>query len=145
MAGNVIFRGPIERQPRTITKPVSGTLVPGTVVEETATALAAITTPVGKRPLILSFNDYSGQDAVTAYVDGATGIAIEPSPNDVFQCRMAAATYTFMQPLTIAASGRLAPAAATNIVVAWFADATFVTAAGALRDVIWANFYTTPA
>lgn len=142
MAGNVVFRGPIERQPRTIGKPVTGALLPGSIVEETATNLVALTTAVAKRPLVLGFNDYSGQDLVTAYVTGASGIAFEPLPNDVYNVRMAAATYTWMQPLTVGASGRLTAATAASIVVGWYADTPGTVTADALRDVIWANSYT---
>lgn len=141
MAGNVVFRGPIERQPITKNLPVTGALLPGTMVEATATALVQITTAMGKRPLVLSNVDFKDQDIALAYVSGDTGVAYEPQPNDVFQCRVAAATYTKGQELTIAASGRLAAAASTNVVVAFYDDILTARAAGDLADVIWANYY----
>lgn len=145
MAGNVIFRGPIDKQPRTIQKEVAGAYVVGTFVEETATTLAQITTALGNLPLILGNADYAGQDIATAYTSGDTGVAYELEPGMVFQARMAAATYAKGDPLTIAASGRLAAASAATPVVAFFDDTPGAYAAGALADVIIANTYTVPA
>jgi hypothetical protein len=54
---------------------------------------------------------------------------------------MAAATYTYGQELTVAASGRLAAAASTNIVVG-FARQAGAVSAGDLLDFEVANFYT---
>lgn len=145
MAGNVIYRGPIERQPRTINKPVAGTYLPGTMVEETATELVQITTALAKRPLILTNMDFKDQDALTAYADEDTGIAYEPMPGDVFQVAVAAATYAKGAPLTVAAAGRLAAATAETVVVAFFDDTPGAKSAGDLVDVVWANAYTVPA
>jgi hypothetical protein len=144
MAGNSIFRGSINEQPRTINLPVTGALLPGTFVEATATNLVQITTPAGKRPLILGNLDFKDQDKLTAYTTGDTGVAYEVNPNDFFQCALAAATYTHMQPLTIAAPGRLAAAATTNVVVAFFNDTPGAYSAGQLADVVIANFYIAP-
>jgi phenolic acid decarboxylase len=145
MAGNVIFRGPIERQYRTVERPVTGALVPGSWVEDTGTALAQITTAIAKRPLILANLDPKGQDIATAYVSGDTGLAIEVQVNDVVQSRMAAATYAKGAPLTVAASGRLAAATAGTRVVAYFDDVPGAYSAGALADVIVADGYIVPA
>lgn len=139
---NVIWRGPVGREdPQTVNKPVTGALLPGTFVEETASALAQITTAAGKRPLVLSNNPAANQDTLTAYTSGNTGIAYQVRPGDLFQCALAAATYTWGQELTIAASGRLAGAATTNIVVGWFRGTPGAVSAGALVDVEIANFY----
>lgn len=145
MAGNVIYRGPIERQYRTVNKPVTGALLPGTFVEETADALAQITTALAKRPLILSNLDFKDQDIDTAYTSGDTGVAIEIEPGMVVQARLAAATYAKGAPLTIAASGRLAAATAGTRVVAYFEDTAGAYAAGAFADVVVADGYIVPA
>lgn len=142
MAGNVIFRGPIEKQPRTIDKPVTGALLPGVFVEDLAASLAVITTAVAKRPLLLTNRDYAGQDIATAYVSGETGSAYEIEPGMVVQARVAAATYTKNQPLTIGANGYLTAATAASIVVAFFDDVPGAKGAGALCDVVIANSYT---
>ena len=141
MAGNVIFRGPIEKQPRTVDKPLAAALLPGVFVEETATQLALITTAIAKRPLLLSNRDFYGQDITTAYASGETGAAYELEPGMVVQARVAAATYTLNQPLTIGASGYLVAATAATIVVALFNDVPGAKTAGSLNDVIIANSY----
>ncbi|MEY4075109.1 MAG: hypothetical protein RJA29_2466 [Pseudomonadota bacterium] len=145
MAGNVIYRGPVGRQPRTISKEVAGAYLPGTFVEETATTLAQITTALAKRPLLLGNADYAGQDIATAYTSGDTGVAYELEPGQVYQAALAAATYAKGAPLTIAASGRLAAATAGTRVVAYFDDAPGAYTAGQLADVVIADGYVVPA
>lgn len=150
MAGNTIWRGQANAvQPRTINLPVSGALLPGTFVENTATTLAQIVTATGKRPLVLANPDFYGYTsalapALTPYVSGDTGVAYEMQIGDIFQCAMAAATYTKNQELTITTAGRLTAAVLGNIVVAFFDDTPGAVAAGALADVVIANFYTKP-
>lgn len=141
MAGNVIFRGPIEKQPRSIDKPLAAALLPGVFVEETATQLVLITTAIAKRPLVLANRDFVGQDIVTPYAVGETGIAYELEPGMVIQARVAAATYTKNQPLTVGASGFLVAATAATIVVAFFDDVPGAKLAGSLNDVVIANSY----
>lgn len=146
MAGNTIWRGQANQtqQPKTINLPVAGAYLPGTFVENTATQLSQITTAAGKRPLILSNADFGAKDVLTAYVSGDTGVAYEMQIGDVFQAAMAAATYTKNQELTIAASGRLAAAASTNLVVGFFDDTPGAFGAGALADFVVANYYIKP-
>ena len=144
MSGNRIFRGSIDEQPKTISKPVSGALLPGTFVTIGASALAQATAP-GGRVGILGCRDFYNQDALTAYTSGETGIAYRVEPELEFQAAVAAGTYTFGQELTIGASGRLTAAASTNVVVAFFDDASkagVAQSAGALCDVVIANSYT---
>lgn len=147
MAGNRIYRGPVTSgwQPRTVSKPVSGALLPGTFVEETATQLAQITTGLAKLPMLLSNLEFKDQDVNTAYTSGDTGIAYHLEPGMVVQARVAAATYARNAPLKIAASGRLALATtAADIVVAFYDDVLTARSAGDLADVIIANTYTVP-
>jgi len=144
MSGNTIYRGPIDKQPRTIQKEVAGAYAVGTFVEETATTLAQITTALAKRPLLLGNADYAGQTIATAYTSGDTGVAYEIEPGQAYQAAMAAATYAKGDPLTIAASGRLAAATAATVVVAFFDGTPGAVTAGDLADVIIANFYTVP-
>lgn len=141
MSGNTIFRAPLGANVRSVNLPVAGAYLPGTFVEETATQLSQITTAVDKRPLILGNMEFKDQDAVTAYTSGDTGVAYELPPNACFQASMAAATYAKGDPLTIAASGRLAAATTGDVVVAWFDDTPGAVTAGALADVIIANSY----
>lgn len=148
MAGNVIYRGPVTSgwQPRTVSnKPVAGAYLPGTFVEETATTLAQITTALAKLPMILGNMDFKDQDVATAYTSGDTGVAYHLEPGQVYQVRVAAATYTKDQPLTIGASGRATAATAATPVVAFFSDTPGAKSAGDLVDVVIANSYTVPA
>jgi hypothetical protein len=143
MAGNTIWRGQADSiQPHTVQLPVAGAYLPGTFVENTATQLVQLTTAIAKLPKVLGFQDYKDQDALTAYTSGDTGVAYDLRPGDVFQCAMAAASYTKNQPLTIGAAGRLTAATAASIVVAWFDDTPGAYTAGQLADVIIANSYT---
>lgn len=145
MSGNVIFRGPITHQPRTINKPVAGAYLPGTFVEETATELVQITTALAKRPLLLMNMEFKDQDVATAYTSGDAGIGLELEPGMIVQARVASATYAKGAPMTIAAAGRLAAASAATPVVAFFDDTPGAKSAGDLVDVIIANTYTVPA
>lgn len=146
MSGNVIFRGPTEKQPITVSdKLVAGAYLPGVFVEATATQLALITTAIAKRPLLLSNREFYEQDVATAYASGDSGVAYELEPGMVFQARVAAATYAKGAPLTIGASGYLTAATAGTVVVAFFDDTPGAKSAGDLVDVIIANSYTVPA
>ncbi len=148
MAGNVIYRGPVTTgwQPRTVSdKTVAGAYLPGTFVEEAASTLVQLTTALAKLPMILSNMEFKDQDIDTAYASGDTGIAYHLEPGQVYQARLAAATYAKDAPLTIGASGRLTAATAATPVVAFFSDVPGAYAAGALADVVIANTYTVPA
>jgi hypothetical protein len=141
MAGNTIFRGPTDRQPRTISKPVSGAYLPGTFVEDDGANLTQLTTAVGKRPLLLGALDFAGADVATAYTSGDTGVAFELDTNQHYQAAVAAATYAANAPLTVAASGRLAAASSGDRVVAHFNDTPGAFTAGQLADVVIADGY----
>ena len=148
MAGNVIYRGPVTSgwQPRTVSdKTVAGAYLPGTFVEEAASTLVQLTTALAKLPMILSNMEFKDQDIDTAYASGDTGVAYHLEPGQVYQARLAAATYAKDAPLTIGAAGRLTAATAATPVVAFFSDVPGAYAAGALADVVIANTYTVPA
>lgn len=148
MAGNVIYRGPVTSgwQPRTVSdKTVAGAYLPGTFVEEAASTLVQLTTALAKLPMILSNMEFKDQDIDTAYASGDTGVAYHLEPGQVYQARLAAATYAKDAPLTIGASGRLTAATAATPVVAFFSDIPGAYSAGDLADVVIANTYTVPA
>ena len=145
---NRIFRSASECARTISDKTVTGALLPGTAVFVGATALTQATAASGGRLALLGDRDYYGLSAaatdplLTPYVSGETGIAYLLEPDHEVQWAMAAGTYTFGQELTVAASGRLAAAASTNIVVAHYDQTGATLAAGALADVVIANFYT---
>jgi len=148
MAGNVIYRGPVTSgwQPRTVSdKTVAGAYLPGTFVEEAADTLVQLTTALAKLPMILGNMDFKDQDIATAYTSGDTGVAYHLEPGQVYQARLAAATYAKDAPLTIGDAGRLTAATAATPVVAFFSDAPDAYSAGDLADVVIANTYTVPA
>lgn len=148
MAGNVIYRGPVTSgwQPRTVSdKTVAGAYLPGSFVEEAADTLVQLTTALAKLPMILSNMEFKDQDIATAYTSGDTGVAYHLEPGQVYQARLAAATYAKDAPLTIGASGRLTAATAATPVVAFFSDVPGAYSAGDLADVVIANTYTVPA
>ncbi len=130
---------------------VSGALLPATAVFVGATQLTQATAASGGRLALLSDRDYYGATAagftstdplLTPYTSGETGSALLVEPQMEVVWAMAAGTYTNGQELTVAASGRLAAAAAGNIVVAHYDQAGATLAAGTLADVTISNFYT---
>jgi hypothetical protein len=136
---NRVFRAPIDRQFQTVNLPVTGALLPATWVENTGSALVQLTTAVDKLPMILANVEFKDQTIADAYTSGDTGVAIYVQPNDVVVSAMAAATYAKGDPLTIAASGRLAAAATGNPIVAFYDGVAGAVSAGDLVDVIVAN------
>lgn len=146
MSGNMIWRGRIDKQPHTVNLPVTGTLLPGTLVEDVAGVLTTLTTAMKKNFYVLGELDIIGRSVATAYADGETAIAYECEDHQVYQCRMAAATYAKGDALTIGASGRMTKASTiSTVVVAYFSDDNLVASAGDLADCIIANAHTTAA
>jgi hypothetical protein len=141
---NLIYRGPAERQPQTLNKPVTGALLPGTAVLIGGTAFTQATTPTAGRIGLLSNRQFYTQTTADAYVSGETAVAYRLEPEQEYQWAMAAATYTQGQELTVAASGRLAAAASGNTVVAFFDQAGGAVSAGVLCDVVIARGYVKP-
>lgn len=145
---NRIFRSARENARTISDKTVSGALLPGTAVFVGATQLTQATAVSGGRLALLGDREYYGLSTsatdplLTPYVSGDSGIAYLLEPDHEVQWAMAAGTYTFGQELTVSASGRLAAAASTNIVVAHYDQAGATLAPGALADVVVANFYT---
>lgn len=153
---NTIYRGPADRQPKTVSnRTVSGALLPGTFVFIGATQFTQATAVSGGRLALLANRDfYSPMGAhfdatdpmTTPYTSGETGVAYEMEPGQVYQIAAAAATYTNGQELTAAASGRVAAAASTNVVIGHVdlgaGVSSRVVAAGEQIDVVIANRYT---
>lgn len=155
MSGNVIYRGPLDKQPRTVSDQVlAGAYKPGVIcTSDGATLTVATASDMGERVYILGIRDFYGQwdattaPAETAYASGDTAVAYEPAPGDVFQVRLLNATYAKGDKLTLDADGYLAKAVdspAGDVVVAYFDDTAGAYTAGALADVVWANAFTMP-
>lgn len=155
MAGNVIYRAPIERQPRTMSdRTVAGAYKPGVLVTDDGSELTISTaSDMGEQVFVLGMRDFYGKwdattaPAETAYDSGDTAVAYIPEPGQVYQARVAADTYAKGDKLTLDASGYLAKAVdspAGDVVYAYFDDTGAAYSAGDLADVVWANAFTMP-
>jgi len=155
MSGNVIYRGPEGRQPRTISdQTLAGAYKPGILcTSDGAEMTVATASDMGEQVYILGVRNFYGDwDAAaapieTAYASGDTGVAYIPEPGMVFQVRLLNATYAKGDKLTLDANGYLAKAVdspAGDVVVAYFDDTAGAYTAGALADVVWANAFTMP-
>jgi hypothetical protein len=149
---NRIYRGPADRQPKTVSdKTVAGAYLPGTFVTEGSATLAQATAFAANLRLLAARDFYADPNAaftstdplLTAYASGDSGVAYKLEPTQEYQAAVAAATYTYGQELTVGAAGRLAAAASGNIVVG-FARGSGAKSAGDLMDFEVANFYTKP-
>lgn len=147
MAGNVIYRGPIKDEPETVSnKTVAGAYKPGVLVTESASALTVATaSDMQEQLLVLSNQRYKDQDVETAYTSGDTGVAYRPRPGEIYQVRMANATYALGAPLTIGANGYLTAVGDEEVIYAFYEGTVGAVTAGTLEDVRWANMTTTPA
>ena len=144
MAGNLIFRGPIGREPESLNLPVAGAYLPGILVTESGAALTVATAAdMTEELLVLSNIDFKDQDIATAYTSGDTGKAYRPESGQVFQVRLAGATYAKGAPLTIGASGYLTAAGDEAVIYAYFDDTPGAYTAGDLADVRWGFGVTT--
>lgn len=137
------YRGPQTRDLQTISdKTLAGAYLPCTFVTEGASTLTQATSFAANLRLLLDRDFYasvaqqftSTDPLLTAYASGDTGVAAVLEAGQRYQVAMAAATYTFGQELMVAASGRLAAATSTNVVVA-FSRYAGALSAGALMDV----------
>ena len=148
---NLIYRGPHDRHPRTVSeKAVAAALLPGTFVTEGAATLAQAAAH-GPMVRLLAHRDFyapagswfsSSEPLKTAYAANETAVAYILEPGQQYQAAVVAGNYTFGQPLTIGAAGRLTAAAAGNVVVAFASEAVTGAAAGDLLDIEIANYYT---
>lgn len=120
---------------------VAGAYLPATFCTASATALTQATAGTG-RLFLLSNREFYDHDIDTAYASGDTAVAYELVPTEKYVARFAAATYTYGQELTVAASGRLAAAASTNVVVGFYTGSGVALSAGDLDEFVVANAYT---
>ena len=141
MAGNVVNRGRYRDQAETLTGLVNGALLPATFVTFDGTDFNQATTGAGSRLFVLNMRDFYTQTITDAYEDNETGQAYRAKPDEEYTVAFAAGTYAYGAELMVAASGRLAAATSTNLVVAWFDQPGATLAAGDLADVAIANAY----
>ena len=141
MVANVIYRGPVEREPETKgDKTLAAALVPGVFVKQNATNYVAATAGTGRNFILGNRREY-GQDINTAYVIGETGQVYKLEPEQEYTAQLAAAAYTLGQELTVGAGGVLQAAASTNVVVAFFDEADRTLSSAGKADIVIANAY----
>lgn len=141
--GNRAYVGPADRQPYVISnKTVGSALLPCTFVTEGASAFTQATA-FGPNLRLLAARDWYGAFAdqttstdplLIAYASGDTASAFVLEVPQRYMIAAASATYTYGQELTVAAAGRVAGAASTNVVVG-FAREAGARSAGALLEV----------
>lgn len=143
---NVIYRGPVEREPETINLPVASALLPGVVVKKNTTGGVTVAADATGRLLILGNRRFIGQDINTAYSANETGVQYRVEVDQEYNVRLVAAAYTVGQELTVGAGGTFKAAAAGDIVVATFDEKAGRTlAAAGFADVVIVNSYNKPA
>lgn len=141
---NVIYRGPIAREPQTINLPVAGAYLPGTFVTSDGEEFTQAAAATG-RLLLLSNRRFYDQGPDDAYEAGETGVAYRIEPDQEYTAAMAAGTYAHGDELTVNASGQLAAAATGDLVIAYVDGAGGTLEAGDRYDVVIADTYTVPA
>ena len=139
-SAHVIYRGTDPDKKTVSNLKTAGAYLPGTFCTANATTLTQATAGTG-RLFLLSNREFMGQDIADAYASGDTAVAYEIEPGDKFVARFAAATYTVGQELTVGASGRLAAAASTNVVVGFYAGSGVALSAGEIDEFVVANHY----
>jgi|AntRauTorckE5430_2_1112549.scaffolds.fasta_scaffold00453_16 hypothetical protein len=147
MAGNVIYRGPVNSEAESVSdKKVAGAYLPGILVTESATEFTMATAAdIEGDLLILSNRNFFEQSVATAYADEDTGVAFRPRVGEIYQVRLANATYAKGANLTIGADGRLIASGVSERVFATFDDVPGAYSAGTLADVRIANNFVTAA
>ncbi len=142
---NVIYRHPVNQEPETVSNmTVAGAYLPGILVTEDGDEMTVATAAdIEAELMILSNRQFYDQDIATAYASGDTGVAYRPKPGEVYQARLAAATYAKGDKLTIGASGYLTKTGNAERVLAFFDGTAGAISAGALADVRIANSFLT--
>ena len=139
---NVIWRGPVHlAQPNSVTAKTGASILPGLAVTRTAGVFQLAAT--SKTDFFIMHNRaYIGETIDTAVPSGETGEAFKPVPQYEFNVRMAAATYTPGQVLSVVA-GQFKAAVTGEVAVAAFDEAASrAVGANAFGDVrILANSY----
>lgn len=138
---NVIYRGPLEREPETINLPVAGAYLPGILVTSDGSTLTQATAPTG-RLLMLSNRRFYDQGPDTAYASGDTGVAYRLEDDQEYSGQFAAGTYTHGQALTVNSDGRFADGSTGSVLVVAYYDGAGATLSAGDRDDVVIAFNT---
>lgn len=136
---NVIYRGPVLREPLTKTARVNGALLPGSVVSLAGGQFSPANKAKG-RLFLLNVRDFTGQLPDQPYTDGDTAAAFRLEGEQEYQVQTDPATagaYTEGQELTVNATGQFTKTvAAGDLVVAICERAKTTTATDLLIDAV---------
>lgn len=140
---NVIYRGPVSREPETINLPVAGAYTPGVFVTSDGDEFT-VADGVAGRLLLLSNRRFYDQGPDAAYESGDTGVAYRLETEQEYTAQFAAGTYAKGDALTVNATGQMVAATAGDIVVAFYDGAGAELSAGDRDDIVIASRYTVP-
>lgn len=135
MAANVIYRGPVAREPQTINLPVAGAYDPGIFVTSDGAELTQAADATG-RLLLLSNRRFYEQGPDEAYQAGETAVAYRVEDDQEYTAQFAEGTYTHGQPLTVNDSGQLADGSTGSALVVAYYDGKGETLTAGQRDDI---------
>lgn len=138
---NVIYRGPVEREPETINMSIGFAGIPGVAVKKLAAA-AILAADAKGRIFILGNRRFIGQGINTAYSVNETAVLYRTEPEQEYYVQLAAAAYTIGQELTVGAAGVFKAAASGDVVIATFDEkANRTLASQGFADVVIVNAY----
>lgn len=132
---NVIYRGPVGREPETVNLPVAGAYLPGIFVTSDGDELTQATNGEA-RLFLLSNRRFYDHGPDTAYASGDTGVAYRLEPEQEYTARFAAGTYAKGAALTVDSTGRLAAAGDDTVVVAYYDGEGATLTAGDRDDIV---------
>lgn len=136
---NVIYRGPVEREPETISAALSQASKPGVFVKKTAGKFIASTDSKG-RLFVLSNDRYLETDITTEIPADQTVNAYRIEPEQEYQMLAVTGNYSDQAELSCSADGKLKAAAAGETVLAFVDGAKNLASEGYL-DIVTANTY----
>lgn len=132
---NVIYRGPIDREPETINLPVAGAYLPGVFVTSDGSEVTQATDGEA-RVFLLSNRRFYNHGPDEAYVSGETGVAYRLEPEQEYTARFAAGTYVKGDELTVNSDGRLAAVGDDEVVIAYYDGSGATLEAGDRDDIV---------
>lgn len=138
---NVIYRGPVEREPQTINLPVSVEFKPGAFAKISAGKLAVAADGAG-RIFLVSNRRFMEQSINDSYAANETAVAFRLEAEQEYQALAVKANYADQAELTITSGGALKAATTGEDVIAFVDGAKNITAdAGGLLDIVISNRY----
>lgn len=136
---NVVYRGPVEREPETISAALGAALKPAIFVKKTAGKFVASADSKG-RLFVLSNDRYLETDITTEMPADQTANAYRIEPEQEYYMLAVTGNYSDQAELSCGADGKLKAAVAGETVLAFVDGAKNLAAEGYL-DIVTANTY----